>query len=69
MLLKWLFDNGIANGKFAASEDKAADPPTPLQRVLSPSTNRLLHPRAGIARTFDEGVHLPDAKPLPDQVV
>jgi hypothetical protein len=69
LLLKWFFDDAIANLKFTPCEDKTARPTTPLQRFPSPSTNRLLHPRAGIARSFDEEAHLPNADPLPDEVV
>ena len=67
--MKWLFDNGIANLKFTPCKDKTPHPPTPLQCVPSPITNRLLHPCAGIARRFDEDAHLPNADSLPDQVV
>jgi len=69
LLLEWLHNNRIANREFTAGEDKTAHPAPSLQRVPRPYTNRLLHARAGIARRFDEDVHLSYAEPLPDQVI
>jgi hypothetical protein len=69
LLLEWLFDDAIANVQLTPCEDKTAHPAPPLQRFPSSSANRLLHPRAGIARSFDEDAHLANADPSSDQVV
>jgi hypothetical protein len=69
LLLKWLFDNGIANCNLTTGEDETAHPTTPLQGVLSPSANGGLHSRAGIARCFDEDVRFSNAEPPSDQIV
>jgi hypothetical protein len=67
--LKWLFDDSIANSKFTPREDKTAHATTPLQRVLSPTTDRRLHSRAGIARSFDEDAYGSETETLPQQLV
>jgi hypothetical protein len=69
LLLKWLLDDDIADTKFTPGEDKTAHPTTPLQSLPGPNANGLLHPRAGIARSFDEDAHVSDLETLPDQIV
>jgi hypothetical protein len=69
LILKRVFDDAIANSKFSPCEDKTAHSPASLQRFTSPSANRLFHPRAGIARCFNEDTHCPDTDPLADEVI
>ena len=67
LLLKWFLDDSIADSKFASRQDKTAHSTAPLQYLPGPSANGLFHPRAGIARSFDEDVHVSNSETLPDQ--